>query len=97
MVKWHGEFYERTEDGTWRNRRTGNVLNTVRIKKRKGKTNRAQFFDGKNFKGVEPTRGHFFGSDPRRSASAKKKFETRVKKNRASALKGRKSHKRRLR
>jgi|TARA_Y100000034_G_scaffold114936_1_gene151561 hypothetical protein len=96
MAKWAGEFYERREDGTWRNRRTGEVLNTVTVKKRKGKTNQAIFFDGKNFKGVEPTKRHFFGPDARKSAKAKKKFEVRVKENKLNAKKRRSSHKRKV-
>ncbi len=76
--RWHGEFYQRQEDGSWRNRRTGTILGNVRVKKRKGMRNQAIFWDGKNWKGVEPTKAHFFGSDPKKNISAEKAFKKRI-------------------
>jgi len=98
-VEWRGEFYRRKKGRgapNWRNRRTGSVVGTVKVKKRKGKTNQAILFDGKNFKGVEETGKHFFFSDPRPSASAKTKYEARVRANKAGSKKSRKSHTRRV-
>mgnify|MGYP001417356474 CR=1 FL=1 len=101
--KWRGEHYWRYDDRdkagyNWRNRRTGDVIGSKGVKVDKT-TGKVIIYDGKHFKGIEPTRKHVYGDDiPRmKSTSAKKKYETRVKANRLSAVKKRKSHKRRLR
>jgi len=78
-----GEWYPRGKgrNKTWRNRRTGVVLSASGIKenKRVGKTNQALIFDGTRYRGVEKTKFHFSGFDPRQSAPAKKRFEKRVR------------------
>jgi|TARA_Y100000310_G_scaffold264194_1_gene274771 hypothetical protein len=88
---WAGENYKRKRSGDFRNRRTGAVQGNVRVRKRKGKRNQAIIFDGKNFKGVEITGRHFFGSDPRPSKSGKRDFEMSVAQRKAMfAKKGKK-------
>lgn len=97
MATFHGEWYLRKRSDSYRNRRTGAVVDDVKLKKRRGKRNKGVFWTGSKFIGAEPNYAHVYAYDPKKSPSEKKKFETRVRKNKAFAGKPRKAHKRRLR
>ncbi len=81
MAKFFGEYYERKRSNDFRNRRTGNVVKKVTLEKRRGMRNKAVVFNGSNFKSVEFKNKNFYGFDvpPKRPASAKRRFEERVR------------------
>ena len=80
-AQFKGEWYKRKRSNDYRNRRTNDVVKTVTLKKRKGKTNQAVYFDGKNWKAVETTGKNFYGFDvpTKKTKSAKRNFEKRVR------------------
>lgn len=98
-AEFRGAWYKRVRSKDFRNRNTGVVIKNVKVKKRVGKRNKAVFFDGRNFKAIEPTYHHVYSFDrpPKRPLSAKKKFEVSVRENPMWAKKRRKAHKRRIR
>ena len=98
--QWRGQYYRRIRGKdipNWRNRNDGTILkNPPKLVKRKGMRNKAVIFTGSRFIGVEKTGMHFFNSDPKKSASAKRRFETQVRANKPSAIKRRSAHIRKI-
>lgn len=97
MADWKGSYYSRVRSNDYRNRKSGIILKNVKVQKRKGMRNKAIFWNGSNWKGIEKTYKHIYSEDAKKSPSAKKKFITRVQANRPFAKKRRKAHKRRIR
>ncbi len=77
-AKFLGEYYERKRSNDFRNRRTGTILRNVRLRKRRGMTNQAIIWDGKNWKGVERSYHHVYSADPKKNISAERAFKKRV-------------------
>lgn len=80
---WKGSYYQRN-DGSWRQRETGN---TVVIYERK---------NGRKIKwvGVEKPKANVYGYDPHKNEAKRRVWATRVKKNNPLAKKPRGSHRR---
>ena len=98
MAKFRGAWYNRVRSNDFRNRESGIVVKKVTLQKRKGMRNKAIFFDGANFKSIEPKHKNFYSFDvpPNKSASAKRRFETQVRANHFNAKKRRSAHTRRI-
>ena len=76
---WHGSFYKRQQDSSWRQRGTGFVVrNPPKIIQRKG-NNLVIVGNGSNWKGVEIPRKNYYGSDPRQLRGRKVIFQNRVR------------------
>lgn len=94
MADFSGAWYHRVRSDDFRNRNTGDIVKKVKLKKRTGMRNKAVFWNGKNWVGIEKTYNHIYAFDPTRPTSAKKHFETMVRANKPSAKKRRSKHKR---